>query len=156
MRNFIALFVFAIGLVAYSAPAAADGAWVSSAGAATGTVPCSFQDFRVCWWDVTEAGSVDVTTLLDTAQCENVSVSWVASLTTLLHNNTATIYNNHSTTINATDWFSEIVENAVLTGDPATNLFAIYGFDASYIYARFDMNDSSTIGRLRVHCHPRH
>ena len=136
--------------------ALAIDAWVTEPG---GAVACTFprniyRTFRTCWWDVTEAGSTDVTTQLDTRWCENVSVSWISSITTTNHNSTATIYDNQSTSISGTDLTAEIVQNSVLTGNPATSLYSIYGFDASFVYARFSMVDVGTTGRLKVHCHP--
>ena len=149
MKHFISLLAILMILVA-PIPAWAADAWVGLPGGATQTAPCSFSESRTCWWDVAATG---VTTQLDTQSCENVSVSWIANIASGANMNTATIYENHSTVISATDVTAEIVENAVLTGDPATDLYAIYGFDAGFVYARFVI--SAGTGRLKVHCHPR-
>ena len=152
MRNF-ALILF---LLLFAAPASAIDAWVTRPGAATGTFACDFQQSRVCYWDVTEAGSLDVTTVLDVQVCENVSAEWYANIASANNNNTAIVFaNGDENTISASDLWAEPIQNAMLTGDPANSLFAIYGFDASFIYVRFTMNDNGSTGRISIHCHPR-
>lgn len=155
MRQIIfALLVGVMTLCATTDPASANSdAWVNEPG---GTAACTFPAFRACWWDNLEATSADVTTVLDTTVCENITASCFSSLTTTNHNNTCTIYDNgNGFTISATDLTAEIVKDAVLDGDPAVDLFSIYGFDAAYTYARFAMTDVGTTTRLKMHCHPR-
>ena len=152
MRNF-ALILF---LLLFAAPAFAADAWVTRPGAATGTFACDFQQSRVCWWDNLESGGLDVTTVLDVQVCENVTAEFYSNIASANNNNTATVFaNGNEHTIHATDLHAEPIQNAVLTGDPATSLFAIYGFDASFLYVRFVMNDGASTARISIHCHPR-
>lgn len=148
----LAILLILLGLL-WPGMASAIDQWVTTPGGASATFPCSFPDFRVCWWDVTGGGLL-VTTQLDTQMCENVSYSWLANIATTAHVNLAIVYENHALTINVGNITAEIIQNKALTGDPATDLYAVYGIDAGFIYARFVMAGAET-GRLRVHCHPR-
>jgi len=151
MKRFSILLIL-LGLLLPGMASAIDQ-WVTTPGAPSATFPCSFPDFRVCWWDVTGGGLL-VTTQLDTQMCENLSYSWTANIATAATVNTATVYENNALTISPTNVTAAIIQNKVLTGDPATDLYAVYGIDAGFMYARFVMAGAET-GRLRVHCHPR-
>lgn len=141
----------------FAGSATAIDEWTTEPGA-DDLFPCDFQKSRSCWWDVTEAGSLDVTTVLDAHICENLSVRWYNNIAAATYNNIAAVYSNaNKFTISATNLFAEKVRGLDLTGDPTASgdLFAIYGFDSSYVYVRFTMVDVGSTGRIEMQCHPR-
>ncbi len=121
----------------------ASAAWDSAPGSGLGN--CTFLKYQVCYADLS---SSTTTGIINTHICENISAHWVANIASTAHTNTIQVRWSAADTESANT--SEIVKNATLTGDPATDLDALYGFDAPFVYG--DATIGAGTGRLALHC----
>jgi len=122
----------------------ASAAWDRSPGSGLGD--CNFLQSVVCYADL---ASDTTTGIINTHLCENMTAHWVSNIADETHDNDITVRWSIANTESVNT--SGIVKNATLTGDPATDLDVIYGFDAPYVYGDITTYTSGT-GRLALHC----
>ena len=130
------------------ATALADTVWDITPG--TGKGSCDFSHgVSLCFadFDAAEASAIIYTDL-----CENWTAHWISRIDAETHDNEITVRWSISPTANVNT--SEIVNNATLTGDPATGLDVLAGYDAPWIYAVVTTHTAGT-GRLALQCFKR-
>ncbi len=111
---------------------------------------CTFAKTNICYADLNAA--TDTTGILDTRSCENWSAHWIAEIAN--ENNTKTLQVRWSMADTESVNTSEPVNNVTLTGDPATGLDVLAGYDSPYLYADVIV-DTGDVGRLSVQCFDR-
>ena len=111
---------------------------------------CTFDKTNICYADFDTVN--DTTGIINTQTCENWSAHWDAEIAATTHLSTLNVRWSMVDTESVNT--SEIVNNATLTGDPATGLDVLAGYDSPYVYAVF-INDNGGIGRLSLQCFDR-
>jgi len=135
--------------VPFGAFAAETSKWDINPGTDLGD--CTFKaGWAVCYADLDEAS--ESTPTLDTRRCENWTATWVSNIADTTHDNDVQIRWSISETASVNT--SGIVDNATLTGDPATDSDRLLGYDSVYLYAALSTYTSGT-GRLAIHCFQR-
>lgn len=129
--------------------ALADTVWDVTPGSSLGDCNFKGSNNRVCFADF---DADEVSAILDTRECENYSVYWDSLITGTTHLNTINIRRSISPTASANT--SMILNNATLTGDPATGLDTLAGYDGPWLYADIAVHTAGT-GRLAVMCFKR-
>jgi hypothetical protein len=129
--------------------ALADTVWDVTPGSGAGD--CKFQgnNNRVCFADF---DADEVSAMLNVAECENFSVYWDSLITGTSNLNTIQVRRSIASTASVNT--STIMGNITLTGDPATGLDVLAGYDGPYIYADIITHTAGT-GRLAVMCFKR-
>jgi hypothetical protein len=121
--------------------------WVITPG---GSDSCNFNaGQRVCFVDLASDTTSD---MIDTRLCENYSFHWISNIAATSHDNDVVVRWSLSPTVSANT--SEISNNATLTGDPATNLDVLAGYDAPWLYVDVTTYTSGT-GRGSLQCFKR-
>ncbi len=132
----------------FAAPAWSETVWDITPG--TGKGACDFRrGIDVCFADFDDA---EASVTIYTAVCENWSARWISNIAATSHDNVLTVRASVSPTASVNT--SEIVNNALLTGDPATDLDVLAGYDAPWIYAVVTTHTAGT-GRLSLQCFKR-
>ncbi len=115
----------------------------------SGEGDCSFdKGYSICFADFS---STSTSGIMNTNICENYTAHWISNIASQAHANTIVIRWSIAATESVNT--SEIANNTTLTGDPATGLDVLAGYDAPWIYASATM--SSGTGRLAVQCFKR-
>ena len=129
-------------------PAAAESTWDIAPGDSDPLKTCSFIRHDICFSDFDADESSPI---LDMRKCENYSIHFQSDTgADGTFNTTANVFWNVSGTVDANA--SEIVDNKTLTGNPATGLDVLAGYDAPWIYvdiANFSAGDNA---RVSVQC----
>ena len=164
----LTIWASALVILLLALRAAAESTWDIAPGDSDPLKTCSFTRHDICFSDLDETD--ETTPILDMRKCENYTVHFLSdTLADGTFDTTINIYWNVSdtladgtfdTTINIF-WnvsgtvdanFSEIVENKTLTGNPATGLDVLSGFDAPWIYADIAVHSASDVARISVQC----
>lgn len=158
MRGFF-IFLFSL-LVALPAWGTVSTTWQKTPGGEN-TSGCAFSARRTssCFWDAA-ADNIEPTAL-NIEMCENVTGSfWDDMFSNTISGNTAKVY-VHAAAVIPTINSAALVANKILTGNPAGDLFALYGFDGEYISVELECASSTTtlqgtgFCRIQIQCHPR-
>ena len=142
------IIAWAAALLLLALPAAAVSTWDIIPGTSNSLQPCSFIRHDICFsdFDADEASPI-----LDTRKCENYTIHFQSdTLADGTFDTTVNIFWNVSGTVDAN--FSEIVDNKTLTGNPATGLDVLAGFDAPWIYADIANYAALDNARVSVQC----
>ena len=128
--------------------AAAESTWDIAPGDSDPLNTCSITRHDICFSDF---DADETSPILDMRKCENYTVHFLSdTLQDGTFDTTINIFWNVSGTVDAK--FSEIVDNKTLTGNPATGLDVLAGFDAPWIYADIANLAASDVARISVQC----
>ena len=111
---------------------------------------CTFDaGYNLCFVDL---ASDTFSTMMNTNICENWSFHWISLITGTTHLNTVNVRWSIASTIHVNT--SGIANNTTLTGDPATGLDVLAGYDAPWVYLDIAVYTAGT-GRGSLQCFKR-
>jgi len=142
----INLIALVAALLLWAIPASAQTTWDLTPGGGDGL--CSFDRYDICFADF---DADEQTPILDMRKCENFSVHFQSdTLADGTFDTTIQIFWNVSGTVDANA--SEVINNTTLTGNPATGLDVLAGYDAPWIYGDIAAYGAGDNARIAVQC----
>jgi hypothetical protein len=140
------MLILAVMLPGQALAAAGTEPWVITPG---GSDECEFSaGHTTCFVDFDHAD--DLSEMMDMRTCENYSFHWNAIITAETHTNTVNVRWSVLPTAGVNT--STIVNNATLTGDPATDLDVLAGYDAAWVYVDSVVWAAAGTGRGVLQC----
>ncbi len=111
---------------------------------------CTFKQTNICWADFTT--DEETTDILDTRICENWTAHFDSRLLSEVHDNAVQVRWSMDGVVGVNT--SAVVNNATLTGDPATGLDVLAGFDSPWLYVQMK-TDAGGTARISIQCFAR-
>jgi len=149
------LFAWVAALLMIPGIALAEASWDIVAGSGDGL--CSFTGgttgrggYSICYaeFDADENSAV-----IDTSICENWSLHFISDIDDTTYDTTINARWSISATASANT--SEIVDNKTLTGDPATGLDVLAGYDSPWLYIDVASYSAGDTAQVALQCFKR-